>query len=181
MTTQRQIFLHGALGQRQLCEVLGGQLAGLILQPEPLWLVSPWLSDFPLLDNRAGQWSTLEPSWEQRQITFTEVLAQAVNSGCMLRLVTRDDGRSQPFIERLQGRLHPDVDFRLLTSEQVHTKGFLSSKFFLKGSMNFTFSGTNHNDEHLTLTSDTAVISDAMIEFDRHYRFADSQDNRGLR
>lgn len=44
MTTkanQRQIFLHGATGQRVLREVLSAQLVGLILQPEPIWLVSP--------------------------------------------------------------------------------------------------------------------------------------------
>ena len=38
---QRQIFLHGAAGQRQLREVLSAQLIALIMQPEPIWLVSP--------------------------------------------------------------------------------------------------------------------------------------------
>ncbi|ALL16084.1 hypothetical protein UP00_21320 [Enterobacter asburiae] len=47
---QRQIFLHGATGQRVLREVLSAQLVGLILQPEPIWLVSPWVSNFTLLD-----------------------------------------------------------------------------------------------------------------------------------
>ena len=66
MTTkanQRQIFLHGATGQRVLREVLSAQLVGLILQPEPIWLVSPWLSNFMLLDNRAGSWDSIEPAW----------------------------------------------------------------------------------------------------------------------
>lgn len=168
---QRQIFLHGPLGQRQLCDVLGAQLAMLILAPEPLWLVSPWLSDFALLDNRAGQWGALTPGWEQGEIGFIEVLAQVVNSGCALRLVTRDDGRSLNFVERLQAKLSPQADFRWLATAQVHTKGLLCGSFFLKGSMNFTWSGTHRNDEHLTLTCDRDILAEAQLEFDAHYQF----------
>lgn len=171
MNNQRQIFLHGALGQRQMREVLGSQIAGLLLRPEPIWLVSPWISDFPLLDNRCGSWDALEPSWGCREIGFNEVLARAVNGGCTLRLVTRDDANNKGFISQLKSRLNGEANFLTQMSEPVHTKGLLSRSFFLKGSMNYTYSGTNRNDEHLILSNDPDLISEALIEFECHYQF----------
>lgn len=171
MIEQRQIFLHGPLGQRQFREVFGGQLIGLIIKPELIWLVSPWLSDFMLLDNRSGDWDALEPTWGSREIGFIEVLARAINGGCQLRIVTRNDSKNKSFISQLKNRLDSRADFKLLMSEPVHTKGFLTRKFFLKGSMNYTFSGVNRNDEHLILTSNKNVISEAIIEFKGHYSF----------
>ena len=54
MEEQRQIFLHGPLGQRHLREILSAQFSGLILYPELIWLISPWMSDFDVIDNRDG-------------------------------------------------------------------------------------------------------------------------------
>lgn len=78
MSEQRQIFLHGPLGRRQFREVLSTMLASLLINPDEIWLVSPWLSDFPLLDNRSGQWDSLEPKWGNRTVSFSELLARAV-------------------------------------------------------------------------------------------------------
>ena len=173
LTEQRQIFLHGPMGQRQFREVLGGQMAGLIIKPELIWLVSPWLSDFTLLDNRSGNWDALEPAWGSREVGFNEILARAVNGGCQLRVVTRDDSKNKGFVSQLKNRLDSKVDMKILMSEPLHTKGLLTSKFFLKGSMNYTFTGANKNDEHLTLSCDKNVISEAMIEFQGHYTSGD--------
>lgn len=175
LTENRQFFLHGPLGQRQFREVLGAQIAGLLIMPELIWLVSPWISDFVLLDNRSGDWDALEPSWGNREIGFNEVLARAVNGGCQLKLVTRSDSKNMAFISQLKNRLNNASDLKLLMLEPVHTKGFLTSKFFLKGSMNYTFTGANRNDEHLILTNEKNVISEAMIEFDGHYKFEESE------
>ncbi|WP_303245298.1 phospholipase D-like domain-containing protein DpdK, partial [Salmonella enterica] len=95
---QRQIFLHGPLGQRHLREILSAQFSSLILYPELIWLISPWMSDFDVIDNRGGQWSFLDPSWGARMISFQELLATAINNGCPLRIVTREDTRSVVFI-----------------------------------------------------------------------------------
>lgn len=167
--------MHGPLGQRQFREVLGAQMAGLLIKPEAIWLVSPWLSDFSLLDNRSGDWDALEPSWGSREVSFNELLARAVNGGCQLFLVTRDDSKNKAFVSQLRNRLETQAEFHLLMREPVHTKGFLTRKFFLKGSMNYTFSGTNRNDEHLILTCDPNVISEALIEFKGHYIFEDGE------
>ncbi len=175
MSSQRQIFLHGPLGKRHLKEVLSAQVAGLLMKPELIWLVSPWVSDFPVLDNRTGDWDVLEPSWGNREISFMELLASAANSGCPLRLVTLNDGKSQGFISQLKNRLLDGVDCKYLASSSLHTKGLLTSCFFLKGSMNYTFHGANLNDEVLELTNDGTMISEALLEFEERYQFEDME------
>ncbi|AGM42931.1 phospholipase D-like domain-containing protein DpdK [Aeromonas dhakensis] len=176
MEEQRQIFLHGPLGQRQLREVLSAQFCGLILYPEIIWLISPWMSDFDVIDNRGGQWNFLDPSWGARMISFQEVLATAVNNGCPLRIVTRPDNISKVFIERMRARLSPDHDMQYKYHDNLHAKGMLTANFFLKGSMNYTWSGANLNDEHLLFTINKAAISDALIEFSGNYAFGDTND-----
>lgn len=173
MTGQRQIFLHGPLGQRHLKEVLSGQMSGLFIRPELIWLVSPWISDFNVLDNRTGDWDFLESSWGNREIGFLEILASAVNKGCPLRLVTQNDGKSLSFINQLQNRLLVEVDYKYLASDTLHTKGLLTKHFFLRGSMNYTYSGAKLNDEVLELTNDGTMISEALLEFENRYQFED--------
>ncbi len=179
MTTvsrHRQVFLHSTTGQRVLTEVLGAQLIGLVLKPEPLWLVSPWISNFTLLDNRAGNWDSVEPAWGSREIDFIELLACAVNNGARLSLVTRDDPMNRTFIEQFKKRLNSNAEFRYALRNELHTKGILTRHFFLKGSMNFTWSGMNRNDEYLELNSDPHLIGEALEAFESHYEFADQQD-----
>jgi phosphatidylserine/phosphatidylglycerophosphate/cardiolipin synthase-like enzyme len=168
---QRQIFLHGALGQRHLKEVISGMMIGLFIRPERIWLVSPWLSDFQVLDNRAGSWDVLNPTWGNREISFLELLSDAVNNDCPLRLVTQNDGKSKSFIKQLENRLISDVDYKNCHSEKLHTKGLLTNHFFLKGSMNYTYRGANLNDEVLELTDDGTIISEALLEFEGRYNF----------
>lgn len=168
-TSERQIFLHGLLGKRQLREVLGSQLVTLFIRPEPIWLVSPWLSNFLLLDNRAGQWSGLEPDWTGREISFVELLSALVQKGCRLNLVTRELEENLKFLQVLKAKLPPGSPLKVTFTPDVHTKGLLTSVFFLEGSMNFTFSGANRNDELLTLKSSGDAISEALIEFKERY------------
>ncbi len=37
--------------------------------------------------------------------------------------------------------------------------------------MNYTWSGTNRNDEHVMLTNNSQIISEALLEFEEYYRF----------
>lgn len=117
-------FLHGAAGQRQLREVLSAQLIALIMQPEPIWLVSPWVSNFSLLDNRSGNWDSIDPAWGGRELDFIELLACAVNNGAPLSLVTRDEPMNRIFVKALEKRLSNFANFRLEWRNQLHIKVF---------------------------------------------------------
>lgn len=165
----RSIFLHGALGRRQFKEVLGSLLTGLIVVPKPLWLVSPWVSDFDLLDNQSGEWDMVQPAWGLKVVTFSQLLIDCVEAGCSLNLVTRDEATNASFLKRLDDALANHSEYRVGLSENLHAKGLLTSDWYLSGSMNFTFSGTNMNDEQLQLTTNTGVISETKLEFEKRY------------
>jgi PLD-like domain len=165
----RQIFVHGLYGERQLRETLSDLLVGLVLSPDAVWLVSPWVSDFDVLDNRSGDWSTVHPAWGARYVMFSELLAVGIEGGCDLKLVTNNDEANKGFYEKLIKNLTEKDRVRWIVEEQLHTKGLLCSSFFLAGSMNFTYSGINRNDEHVRLSIDSDEISEAKMEFERRY------------
>ena len=165
----RSIILHNELGMRQLKETLSNVLLGLSQCPDTLWLVSPWGTDFDLLDNRSNNWSNLNPSWGARKVRFTELLIFAVESGCRLNLVTKNDSINQEFIDRLKTAI-TDPDLLSVThSTSLHTKGFLTSSLWLAGSMNFTFSGTHLNQEQVQLNMSKDIILEMKLEFEQTY------------
>jgi len=48
--------------------------------------------------------------------------------------------------------------------ETLHEKGLITHHFYLRGSMNFTFSGVNLNDESVELTTDQQDVALALLE-----------------
>lgn len=171
MTIQekRQIMTKTYIGKRHIREVLSGMLAGLIVSPQEVWLVSAWVSDFELLDNRGGDWSVLNPSWGSRTISFLEVLETAVLSGCRLNLVVKKDAQNESAVRQLTTKLKHTSLFRVELSDELHTKGLLTESGFLSGSMNFTYYGTNKNDEEMMFFTDRQTISDTRLYYQTSY------------
>ncbi len=165
----RQIITNTALGKRHLKEVLGSTFAGVILAPQEIWLVTAWISDFEVLDNRSGNWTYLNAGWGNRMITFLELLETAVLSGCKVNLVVKKSELNDTAINFLKTKLANEDNFRIEISDSLHIKGLLTETAFIKGSMNFTFSGANKNDELVTLSSDMHLISTARIDFKNLY------------
>lgn len=167
----RDIMTNSPLGKRQLKEVLGSIFAGVIIIPQDIWLVTAWLTDFDVLDNRSGNWSYLNPQWGSRMITFLELLETAVISGCKLNLVVKDNDINDSSIHRLKTNLREEIGFRMKLSPNLHIKGLLTESCFLQGSMNFTYSGANRNEELVTLTADPHSLSNTRIDFKKSYPF----------
>lgn len=165
----RAIFAHGALGRRQFKEVLSSLLAGLTVSPQTIWLVSPWVSDFDLLDNQSDDWGMLQPAWGLRIVRFSEMLVECIESGCSLNLVTKDEDGNHAFLKRISENITSSDRYRYGFSNELHSKGLLTSSWYLSGSMNFTFSGANLNDEQLHLHTKPSVISETMLEFEQYY------------
>lgn len=60
----RRIFKSRTSRQSEVMDVLSSLLVAEIAQPSAeLWIVSPWITDLDLLDNRAGRFDYLEPAW----------------------------------------------------------------------------------------------------------------------
>ncbi|EJC6828440.1 TPA: hypothetical protein NKQ52_004682 [Vibrio parahaemolyticus] len=172
--TKRQIMTKTYIGKRQIKEVISAVLVGAITSPQEIWLVSAWVSNFELLDNRGGDWSSLNPSWGCRIISFFEVLETAVLTGCKLNLVVKKDDQNEAIIQAFSTRLKHSPLFRVEVSDDLHTKGLLMESAFLSGSMNFTFYGTNKNDEEMTFFIDSRTISDTKLFYQTAY-FANTE------
>jgi len=129
-------------------------IAELVKPSRQLWIVSPWLADIPLIDNRAGVLSRFSGRWEATEIRLLEILRDLATRGTKVRIVTQDLEANAPFLRQIRAL---ETEIRGLGSIQVqidkelHTKGILGDGFLLAGSMNLTVSGVQRNDELLTL------------------------------
>ena len=64
----RRIFKSAVTSQNLIRELLQMMLLGELLSPggQRTWLVSPWISNIMLFDNRAGGFGTINPEWGNR-------------------------------------------------------------------------------------------------------------------
>jgi hypothetical protein len=175
-TTSRLIVKTSAGNRDDIRDLLESLLASELLCPGPeIWIVSPWISDVPLLDNRSGAYSGLESSWPKRHITLAELLAHALktNPSTVLHIVTRPDSHNSRFTSRFLflAQLDGNTD-RLRIDEkrpELHTKGIATHSFALIGSMNLTYNGISVLEETVHLDIDSTRISQFLINLKGHY------------
>lgn len=133
-----------------------------LLQPSRrLWLAFGWISDIEILDNRARQFSALQPDWPATGVRLSTVFEALLVRGGSVALVLRDVEHNRVFISRLSSlRTKYPTRLKVAIDADVHDKGLLGDDFLLSGSMNLTFNGITVNDEHLTLRTDRASVEE---------------------
>jgi hypothetical protein len=175
----RDIWSHGS--GTQLSDLIGSSLSTLLLLPKterPIYLSSPWISDFPLLRNQFKQFSSLFPHLDARaDIRFSDVL-QAISERMPVRIVTVSNEVSKSFVDSTQLRICQGISTRF-APEVHHEKGILTNWFYIEGSMNITFHGVHIRGEKITYhtaSSDEGreKIARAYLEFDRYWRTLDA-------
>ena len=162
----RRIVTYGGGPSQQVGDVLQSVFVAELLAPSrDLWLVSPWISDIPVLDNRGGQFAAVLPGASFRGLTLVDVLMAVAERGARLHIVTRDDPANRFVLDRLAiaSQVGLDVDVRL--RERIHDKGLLTDRIYLEGSMNFTYYGRERNEEGLTVNEDADAIARAHVDF----------------
>jgi hypothetical protein len=140
------------------------------------WIVSPWVSNVVLLDNRSGNFDALNPEWGRREVRLSDVLLSLMTRGRRVSIVTRKLQSNTQFIEDFgeladQHMLAEQVE--VVTRDRLHTKGILLSNTLLLGSMNLTFSGIEINDEWIEFSTDLEDLARTRLEFES-YRAAES-------
>jgi hypothetical protein len=159
-------FIHSQSTEtRQIPDLLQAIFVAELAEPSNcLWIVSPWISDIPLIDNRANAFLTLEPSWPRGKIRLSQVLSVLVDRGATVRVITRPSIPSnQSFLQRVQGLVH------ITETSDLHEKGVLGSQFYLSGSMNFTYLGITLNEEVLHYETNDEVIAEHTIIFTQRW------------
>lgn len=172
MNTSRKIFKSATAAQSAVRDVLTAVLTQELLLPSrDVFIVAPWISNVVVFDNRVGQYASLNPEWARREIRLIEVLAALCASGGRLHVHTRPDSHNQPFLLRLQEALaDTGVSDRWSRRqhERLHTKGLLTDRVLIDGSMNITESGVAFNDEAVTVSFDAHAIASARVHFETY-------------
>lgn len=162
-------YIRSRVSSRQIPDLLQSLFAAEFLAPSAsLWLVSPWISDIPILDNRANGFSCFQPSWPRGQVRLTQILAELADLGTAVHLALRPDPHNEGFLGRLEA--HPAAS-RIAVSKvkDLHEKCILGDSFYLSGSMNFTYNGITLNEEGVTYDTTPEVIVERRLIFEQRW------------
>jgi hypothetical protein len=157
--------------------LLSSAIACLLIQKNridgrSIYICSPWISDFPVFDNRYGQYSDLLPRYRAvNWIRFGDVLLQ-LSESMPVRIISKDTEATRQFIATRPGFTNA-ISLRIADAN-LHEKGLLTPIFYIEGSMNFTYSGVHLNQEkvsyHAGKSPETvARITTAYLELDRRW------------
>lgn len=154
--------------------LLTAVFAAELLSPSKcLWLVSPWISDVALIDNRADSFSRLA-EWGPRHVRLTEILASLGGAGSGIVIGATADDSNTVFLDRLRAlfavrgltdHLTVDID----ANNELHEKAITTDDAVVAGSMNITNNGIFVREEYLELRTDGEFV--ARSRMDAYERF----------
>ncbi|MBO3752590.1 phosphatidylserine/phosphatidylglycerophosphate/cardiolipin synthase family protein [Streptosporangiaceae bacterium NEAU-GS5] len=165
----RIIRTSGATGitaEPIITTVLAGEL---LAQSPELWLVSPWISDVPGIDNTRGDFDALFLDPVARVYPLSHVLAQLTQTGSQVNVVTRPDDQNRTFVNRFERQANPPR-YTTVWNEDVHEKTLCGQGWLLTGSMNFTTRGMRFNDEAVTYHTDLAAAASTRMDFNHRWK-----------
>lgn len=149
--------------REELADVLQTLMVSELMNPsKPLWIVSPWISDVELLDNRVEQFSGLVPDLSSRWVRLGEILTRAIAGGGSVVIATRPDDHNMKFVNSFESSVAAvDASERLTVrfATDLHEKGILTDRLHLSGSMNLTFNGLRRLEEAVQVNADTESVA----------------------
>jgi hypothetical protein len=172
-TLPRDIWSAGR-GQ-QLRNLLQSVFALQMVNSKPedyFYIVSPWVSDFDLLENLHDEFSPFFPSLgETKNILLSDYLNE-LSRRTSVRIITVSNDTSNKFAKLLASKA-PKAEIRFASNNE-HEKGILSPTFYIEGSMNVTFFGVNIRGEKITYHAKQTLggaekMARAQLEFERHW------------
>jgi phosphatidylserine/phosphatidylglycerophosphate/cardiolipin synthase-like enzyme len=168
----RRIFKTQGTGSVTIQELMQTMfVAEMLISTSTIWIVSPWISNVVLIDNRSGNFDSLNPEWGRREVRLTDVLTALMNRGTSVKIVTRSDESNVAFITKLHDlaqQLALEDRVSVTIRDQLHTKGILLSNSLLMGSMNLTYNGMVINDEWVEFSLDREDIARTKLEFAKY-------------
>lgn len=175
LSTNRLVYKRAA--SREIPDLLQTAFAAELLAPSRcVWIVSAWIWDIPILDNSSGGFRYLDPSWPNGPVRLTSILAALLDVGVTVHVAARPRD-SQIFLQTLRdragytGEATPVCPLHIHDAgeQNQHQKGILSSRFYLRGTMNLTHNGIEVNDEHVEYTTAPDVLAAVAIEFESRW------------
>lgn len=145
-------------------------VAELLCPAGEIWLLSPWISDIPVIDNSAGAYSALLPAHGTGVVRLSDALIGLATQGVPVYLVTRTDVRNRTFVNKLRGvASSAGLPIRVIENDNLHEKALLTSRFLLHGSMNFTHYGREVNEESLVLDNSSDSVYRSRVDYRQRF------------
>lgn len=153
MTARRTVRTRPRSGLA-IRDVLATALLSELCSPsEEFWLVSGWVSDVVVIDNGTRQFDAVMGTDPPSNMTLSEVLGELTRRGTEIHVAVREVDHNEAFVERLRRSALPKL-LHLYSSEYLHEKLMVGEDWLLTGSMNFTWNGTQVNEESMELQLD---------------------------
>ena len=158
-------IIHSRVTSRQVPDLLQAIFVSEMISPSScLWIISPWISDIPIIDNTANTFQYLNTSWVRGKVRFSEVLKALADVGTTIHVATRPLTHNYGFVEQLnEGTAPKNLSVHLV--EELHEKGIVGDAFYLGGSMNFTYNGISINEEAVIYETSPSVVAARRIIF----------------
>ncbi len=166
--------LTGPLQTTAISDLIQSIFVAESLSPsDPLWILSGWISDIPVVNNGAREFSVIDPDWPTGNVALIHAFRTIVSKGGRLAFVLRDVEQNQRFVARLNPlrREFPSQIWWVL-GEHEHAKGIVGRNFDLSGSMNFTHRGITVNGEHLIYRTASETIAARRLELANQWQDA---------
>ena len=148
---------------RDAANLLSALMVAECLSPSAeIWLVSPWISDIVVIDNRGSTFSSLLPDVGEREVRLGECLARLAALGTRITIAARPDELNARFFRAVS----LDQSDRILMRHEpdLHEKTLVGDDYLVHGSMNFTYRGITANEEHVTFTCEEERVARARAE-----------------
>lgn len=145
-------------------DVLAAALLSELCSPsEEFWLVSGWVSDVAVINNVSRQFDAVLGDDPRSSMTLSEVLGVLTRRGTEVHVAVRDVAHNEAFVERVK-RSSAEAALHLYSSEDLHEKLMVGRDWLLTGSMNFTWNGTQVNEESMEFQLDQAEAARHRLE-----------------
>lgn len=165
----RVIRKSRATSSREAADLLAALFVAEIVKPSRcLWLVSPWISDIPILANAAGEFAGLGLA-AGRRVRLTDVLVTLGIQGSTVVVGTTSDASNTTFLQRVEAAFkQAGVSNQLVLSidrdEELHDKAITGDDFAVAGSMNITNNGVFVRQEFVEFRTDVAFVAQSRMD-----------------
>lgn len=134
-----------------------------------IWIVSPWISDVPIIDNRGGQFAHLA-ALGKKKILLSEILIfLASRFETRVTVVVSDHEWASEFrtgLPRSFALAKMSHMLKLIVASQfeLHEKSITTQEWQVAGSMNFTKQGIELRDEVVTIDNSSKSLAESIID-----------------
>jgi len=165
MSERRILMRSDPNYRRELAEVLQIVATAELLRPSRrLWLAATDVANAPILDNQAGGFNSVEPSWGERFIGVFELLDRNMALGGEVVVVTSAESAA-----RLRLSIAANQRLTVRTPANLSVYGVAGDGFFLGGKLAWSAAGVSVVEEGVFLETGEAAAARAAALFAQAY------------